>query len=154
MAGCGCSKSIPENYRLIDPLLTHIIHERFCSNRRSAATTSLRPAGSPLRPSTYCTSTHRVLTPPRAGLATRLSNFTTNRHEPCGLPAVAIPCSLCHTAPCLHDRQSGPSAIRPDRSVNSPISCARMRSASSWTSERFHAHDTIHNSIRIRWPRV
>ncbi len=68
MAGCGCSKSIPENYRLIDPLLTHIIHERFCSNRRSAATTSLRPAGSPLRPSTYCTSTHRVLTPPRAGL--------------------------------------------------------------------------------------
>jgi hypothetical protein len=45
-----------------------IIHERFCCNRRSAAATSLRPAGSPLGPSPYCTSTHRVLTAPRAGL--------------------------------------------------------------------------------------
>jgi len=62
-----------------------MIHERFCCNRRSAATTSLRPAGSPLRPSTYCTSTHRVLTAPRAGLATRLRDFATNRHELCGL---------------------------------------------------------------------
>jgi hypothetical protein len=62
-----------------------IIHERFCCNRRSAATTSLRPAGSPLGPSTYCISTRRVLTAPHAGLATRLSNFATNRHEQCGL---------------------------------------------------------------------
>ena len=61
--------------------LARIIHERFCCNRRSAATTSLRPAGSPLGPSPYCTSTHRVLTAPRAGLATRLSDFATNRHE-------------------------------------------------------------------------
>jgi len=30
-----------------------IIHERFCSNHRSAAATSLRPAGSPLGPSPY-----------------------------------------------------------------------------------------------------
>src|SRR5207244_1115547 len=65
--------------------LTRITHEHFCCNRRSAATTSLRPAGSPLGSSTYCTSTHRVLTAPRAGLATRLSNFATNRHEQCGL---------------------------------------------------------------------
>ena len=49
--------------------LARIIHEHFCCNRRSAATTSLRPAGSPLGPSTYCTSTHRVLTALRAGLA-------------------------------------------------------------------------------------
>jgi len=56
------------------------IHERFCCNRRSTATTSLRPAGSPLGPSPYCTSTHRVLTAPRAGLATRLSDFATNCH--------------------------------------------------------------------------
>jgi hypothetical protein len=62
-----------------------MIHERFCCNRRSAATTSLRPAGSPLGPSTYCKSTPRVLTAPRAGLATRLSDFATNRHESCGL---------------------------------------------------------------------
>jgi len=61
--------------------LTRIIHERFCCNRRSAAATGLRPAGSPLRPSPYCTSTHRVLRAPRAGLATRLSDFATNRHE-------------------------------------------------------------------------
>ena len=38
-------------------ILARIIHERFCCNRRSAAATSLRPAGSPLGPSTYCTST-------------------------------------------------------------------------------------------------
>jgi len=38
----------------------------------------LRQAGSPLGPSTY---THRVLTAPRAGLATRLGDFATNRHE-------------------------------------------------------------------------
>ena len=30
--------------------LTRIIHEHFCCNRRSAATTSFRPAGSPLGP--------------------------------------------------------------------------------------------------------
>jgi len=34
--------------------LTPIIHESFCCNRRSAATTSLRPAGSPFGPSPYC----------------------------------------------------------------------------------------------------
>ena len=41
--------------------LTRIFHEHFCCNRRSAATTGLRLAGSPLGPSPYCTSTHRVL---------------------------------------------------------------------------------------------
>jgi len=58
-----------------------IIHERFCWNRRSAAATSLRAAGSPLGPSTYCTSTPRDLRPPRAALATRLRDFATNHHE-------------------------------------------------------------------------
>ncbi|CAE6745979.1 hypothetical protein NSPZN2_20010 [Nitrospira defluvii] len=61
--------------------LARIIHDRFCSNRRSAAATSLRPTGSPLGPSTYCTSTPRALTAPRAGFATRLDDFATNRHE-------------------------------------------------------------------------
>ena len=61
--------------------LARIIHEHFCCNRRSAATTSLRSAGSPLGPSTYCTSTPQVLRAPRAALATRLSDFATNRHE-------------------------------------------------------------------------
>ena len=41
----------------------------------SAVMTHLQPAGSPLGPSTYFTSTHRVLTAPRAGLATRRSDF-------------------------------------------------------------------------------
>jgi hypothetical protein len=34
--------------------LTHIIHERLCYNHQSAATTSLRPAGSLLGPLPYC----------------------------------------------------------------------------------------------------
>ena len=70
--------------------LARIIHERFCCNRQSAVTTSLRPAGSPLAPSPYCTSTPRILTAPRAGLATRLSDFTTNRHEYYGLDSVSF----------------------------------------------------------------
>jgi len=61
--------------------LARIIHERFYCNRRSAAATSLRPAGSPFGPSTYCTSTPWALRAPRTGLATRLSDFATNRHE-------------------------------------------------------------------------
>ena len=68
-----------------DAIPSRIIHERFCCNRRSAVTTCLRLAGLPLGPSPYCTSTHRGLRAPRADLATRLSNFATNRHEQCGL---------------------------------------------------------------------
>jgi hypothetical protein len=62
-----------------------MIHEHFCYNRRSAVSTSLRPAGSPVESSTYCTSTPRVLRAPRAALTTRLGDFATNRHESCGL---------------------------------------------------------------------
>jgi len=51
----------------------------------SAVTMRLQPAGSPLGPSAYFTRTHRVLTAPLAGLATRRSDFATNRHESCGL---------------------------------------------------------------------
>jgi hypothetical protein len=61
--------------------LARSTHERFCCNRRSAAATSLGPAGSPLRPSMYCMRTHQALRAPRTGLAMRLSDFTTNRHE-------------------------------------------------------------------------
>ncbi len=67
--------------------LARIIHEHFCCNRRSAAPTSLRPAGSPLRSSTYCTSTPQILRAPCAGLTTRLGDFATNCHEECGLAA-------------------------------------------------------------------
>jgi len=67
--------------RSISPKLARIIHERFCCNRAFAATTRLRLAGSPLAPSTYCSSTPRSLTAPRARLATRLRDFATNRHE-------------------------------------------------------------------------
>jgi len=38
-------------------------------------------AGSPLGPLAYCTSTHRVLRAPRAGLATQFGDFATKRHE-------------------------------------------------------------------------
>ena len=63
------------------PPLARIIHEHFCCNRRSAVPTSLRLAGSPLGPSTYCTSTLQVLRVPRASLTTRLHDFATNCHE-------------------------------------------------------------------------
>jgi len=77
--------------------------ECFCCNRRSAATTSLRPAGLPLGPSPYCWGPAPFFLAPvpvwgasgqalpqtaepvpcasRAGLATGLSAFATNRHE-------------------------------------------------------------------------
>jgi hypothetical protein len=55
--------------------LARIIHEHFCCNRRSAVPTSLRPVGSPLGSSTYCTSTPQVLQAPRTGLTTRLGDF-------------------------------------------------------------------------------
>ena len=48
---------------------TRMIHERFCCNRGFAAATSLRQAGSPLAPSTYCSSTPRGLAAPHARLA-------------------------------------------------------------------------------------
>ena len=62
-------------------VLARMIHEHFCCNRRFAAATSLRRAGSPFAPLTYCTSMSRGLTAPRARLATRLRDFATNRHE-------------------------------------------------------------------------
>jgi hypothetical protein len=65
--------------------LAHSIHEHCCCNRRSAATTSLRPVGLPFGPSTYCTSMPQVLWAPHAGLATRLNDFATNCHGQCGL---------------------------------------------------------------------
>jgi len=70
------------------------------------ATTDLRLAGSRLGPSPHCTSTHRVLRVPRVGLATRLSDFATNRHEECGLVALFVDWSkgvsvLRHTLPKL-----------------------------------------------------
>ncbi len=96
-----------------------IIHERFCCNRRSAATTSLRPAGSPLEPSPYCMSTHRVLTAPRAGLATRLSDFATNRHELCGLAVAALFIFGALANPC---GAQTPSSVAPvqNQTVQSP----------------------------------
>jgi len=63
------------------PRQAPIIHEHFCCNRGFAAATSLRQAGSPLVPSTYCSSTPRVRASPHACLATRLRDFATNRHE-------------------------------------------------------------------------
>jgi len=47
-----CS-SFDDRARATGSSLARRIHERFCCNRRSAATTGLRPAGSPLGPSLY-----------------------------------------------------------------------------------------------------
>jgi hypothetical protein len=96
-----------------------IIRERFCCNRRSAATTSLRPAGSPLGPSPYCTSTPRVLAAPRAGLATRLSDFATNRHELCGLAVFALFVVGVLANPC--GAQTPPPAPTPPPVQNQPV---------------------------------
>ena len=63
-----------------------------------------------------------------------------------------FPAALCHTHLCLSNRQSGPSAIRPDRSVSSSISCSLMRSAFSSMSAPFLDLATIRSSIRIPWP--
>ena len=60
--------------------LARIIHERFCCNRRSAATTSLWPAGSPLGPPPL----------PSPILWGREGWGTTNRHELCGLAVFAL----------------------------------------------------------------
>jgi len=86
-----------------------MIHERFCCNRGFAATTSLRQAGSPLAPSTYCSRTPRGLTAPRACLATRLRDFATNRHESCGLALSALLVVGVLTVPCGAQAPSSPS---------------------------------------------
>ena len=87
-------------FRQAAVLLARIIHEHFCCNRGFAATTSLRRAGSPFAPSTYCWGLAPFFLAPvpvgrAAGQAppqraepvpwaprTRLA---TNRHESCGL---------------------------------------------------------------------
>jgi len=82
--------------------LDRIIHEHFYRNRQSSATTSPRPAGSSLGPSTYRwgvapfflapvpvlgtgqappKTAEPVPYAPCAGLATQLSDFATNRHD-------------------------------------------------------------------------
>ena len=105
------------------PPLTRMIHERFCCNRRSAAATGLRPAGSPLAPSTYCTSTHRGLMAPRAGLATRLSDLATNRHKSCGLMLLAGMCCVALFCPGL---------IAPAHSSSSPQTASLSGPTKRW----------------------
>jgi len=79
-----------------DRLLARIIHEHFCCNRRFAAATSLRRAGSPLAPSTYCTSmgTGAFLfapVPVRTGTDT-----TRGRREGCQSPGLRVLVSAPH----------------------------------------------------------
>ena len=57
------------DFSISDRLLARIIHEHFCCNRGFATATGLRRAGSPLAPSTYCSSTPRGLAAPHARLA-------------------------------------------------------------------------------------
>ena len=143
------------NPRLIElrHYLAGLIHERFCCNRRSAATTSLRLAGSPLGSSPYCTSTHRVLTAPRAGLATRLSDISTNRHELCGLAlsalfvvgALANPCGAQTPSPTPPvQTQAGqiPQEALPSTTPSAGVSTVGPTSVpspgvGSWTSSSF-----------------
>ena len=103
--------------------LARMIHDRFCCNRRSAATTSLRPAGSLLGPSPYCPSTPQILRSPRAGLATRLSDFATNRHKSCGLVLLAGMC--CVALLC-------PSLVTPAQAASSPQTVSSSGPTKRW----------------------
>jgi hypothetical protein len=130
------------NHRPIEmrPYPARIIHERFCCNRRSAATTGLRPAGSPLGPSPYCWGlapfflapvpglgagqappqrAEPVPWAPRAGVATRLSDFATNRHELCGLAASVLFIVGALTIPC--GAQTPPPAPTPPPVQNQAV---------------------------------
>jgi hypothetical protein len=57
------------DYRRATGNPARINHERFCCNFGFPAVTSLRRAGSPLTPSTYCSSTPQGLAAPHARLA-------------------------------------------------------------------------------------
>ena len=61
--------------------LARMIHEDFYCNRRDAATTGLRRAGSPLGRSTDCVTYASLLTAPRANLAWRFGGLVTNSPE-------------------------------------------------------------------------
>ncbi len=61
--------------------LTRIIHETLLLQSPIRCYDEPPVDGLALRTLTVRTSTHRVLGTPRAGLATRLSDFATNRHE-------------------------------------------------------------------------
>ena len=72
--------------------VTRVIHEASATS----VDMRLRRAVLPLSPSTYCWGLAPfflapVPWPPRASLATRLSDFATNRHESCGLGACPSP---------------------------------------------------------------
>jgi hypothetical protein len=101
--------------------LARIIHERFCCNRRSAATTSLRPVGSPLGPPPL----------PSPILWGREGWGTTNRHELCGLAvfalfvvgALANPCGAqtpppVPTPPPVQNQAVQPSQVTPSAGVS------------------------------------
>jgi TonB family protein len=104
--------------------LVRMIHEHFCCNRQSAAATGLRSAGTPLGPSPYCTSTYRGLRASRAGLATRLIDFATNRHKSCGLVLLAGIC--CVALFC-------PGFVEPAHSESSPQTTPSPGPTKRWT---------------------
>jgi hypothetical protein len=66
-------------------ILARIIHDASAAS----VDTRLRQAVSPFSPSTDCTSMPQGFTSPSARLASRLHAFATNRHEYCGLGAIA-----------------------------------------------------------------
>ena len=134
------------------PYPARIIHKRFCCNRRSVATAGLRPAGSPLGPSPDCLglapfflasvpglgagqappqTAEPVPRAPHAGLATRLRDFATNRHELCCLTlsvlfvvgALAIPCGAqtpppAPTPPPIQNQAVQPPQATPSAGVS------------------------------------
>jgi TonB family protein len=103
--------------------LARMIHDRFCCTRRSAATTSLRPAGSLIGPSPYCPSMPQILRSPRAGLATRLSDFATNRHKSCGLVLLAAMCCVAFLCPSL---------VTPAHAASSPQTLSSSSPTKRW----------------------
>jgi len=69
---CSAAWWAREGVAMIVNKVCVVIRQGLAVNMSISAATSLRSAGSPLGPSTYCTSTPQDLRAPRAALATRL----------------------------------------------------------------------------------
>jgi hypothetical protein len=83
--GAVIRATVDEQLTAATGILARIIHDASAAS----VDTRLRQAVSPFSPSTDCTSMPQGFTSPSARLASRLHAFATNRHEYCGLGAIA-----------------------------------------------------------------
>ena len=83
--GAVIRAKVHEQLNAATGILARIIHDASAAS----VDTRLRQAVSPFSPSTDCTSMPQGFTSPSARLASRLHAIATNRHEYCGLGAIA-----------------------------------------------------------------